>query len=269
MNEYDDIPEFGRENDFAAMTRYEIEDRLDENGLVLIPTGSIEQHGRHLPVGTDTYAARSVAKRMAGRLDGLLVPFAPMGVTPLHADMAGALDLEPETYMDLFEDVFESLIDHGADEVVVVNWHEVNASAIETVMTRTQKRYPDVRFVIAQAHFTARDLYEDYHDLTHGGPLEVLPVVGDHPELVHLDLATDAADEDHASAMDDLRRSEQAYPIVPDVRIMYPSGWYGDLSDVEEYDGDEFLDRVATAAAEQVATALDTMEDVDFRIDED
>lgn len=268
MSDYDDIPEFNRENDFAAMTRYEIEEQLQENGLVLIPTGSIEQHGRHLPVGTDTYAVRSVAKRMAGKLDGLLVPFAPMGVTPLHAGMAGALSLEPETYMDVFEDIFENLIEHGADKIVVVNWHEVNASSIETVMTRAQKRYPDVRFVIAQAHFTARDLYEDYHDLTHGGPLEVLPILGDHPELVHLERATDASDEGQASEMDDLRRSEKAFPIIPDVRIMYPSGWYGDLSDVEDYDGKEFLDRVAEACADEVANALETMDDVDFQIDE-
>lgn len=269
MSEYDDIPGFDREHDFAAMTRDEIEEKLDENGLVLIPTGSIEQHGSHLPVGTDTYAVRSVAKRMAGKLDGLLVPFAPMGVTPLHAGMAGSLDLEPETYMSLFEDIFESLIDHGADRIVVVNWHEVNASSIETVMTRTQERYPDVRFVIAQAHFTARDLYADYHDLTHGGPLEVLPVLGDHPELVHLERATDASEAGHASEMDDLRRGERAYPIIPDVRIMYPSGWYGDLSEVADYDGEEFLDRVADACATAVATAFEKLADADFQVDDD
>lgn len=268
MSEYDDVPAFDRENDFAAMTRYEIEAALDENGLVLIPTGSVEQHGRHLPVGTDTYAARSVAKRMAGTLDGLLVPFAPMGVTPLHAGMAGALDLEPETYMALFEDVFESLVDQGADRIVVVNWHEVNASSIETVMTRAQERHPDVRFVVAQAHFTARDLYEDYHDLTHGGPLEVLPVEGDHPDLVHLDRATDASEAGQASEMDDLRRGDRAYPIIPDVRLMYPSGWYGDLSEVEDYDGEEVLAEIADACATAVAEAFEKMAEVDFRVDE-
>lgn len=264
MSEDDAPPEFDRLNDFMAMTRYEIEDALAENGLVVIPTGSVEQHGHHLPVGTDTYAVRSVAKRIAARLDGLLVPFSPLGVTPLHMGMAGAISLRPETYMDLFEDTFESLIRHGADQIVVVNWHEVNASSIETVATRVQADHPDVRFVVAQAHFAARDLYADYHDLTHGGPLEVLPVLGDHPELVHLDRARDAGDAGHASMMDDLRRSENAFPIIPDVRVMYPSGWYGDLSEVEEYDGEEFLERVAGACAEDVANALEVMGDVDF-----
>ena len=260
-------PEFGRLNDFAAMTRYEIEDALEENGLVIIPTGSIEQHGHHLPVGTDTYAVRSVAERMTARLDGLLIPFSPIGVTPLHLKMGGAISLRPETYMDFFDDVIESLVKHGADEVVIVNWHEVNAGSIETVATRVQDRHQDVTFVLAQAHFTARDLYADYHDLTHGGPLEVLPVLGDHPQLVHLDRATDAGEGGHASMMDDLRRSDNAFPIIPDVRIMYPSGWYGDLSDVEDYDGEEFLERVAEACAEDVANALDVMGSIDY--DED
>jgi len=263
MSENESPPEFDRLNDFEAMTRYETEDALAEGKPVIIPTGSIEQHGHHLPVGTDTYAVRSVAKRVAARLDGLLVPFSPIGVTPLHMKMGGAISLRPETYMDYFDDVIESLIKHGAEQVVIVNWHEVNASSIETVATRVQDRHQDVTFVIAEAHFTARDLYADYHDLTHGGPLEVLPVMGDHPELVHLDRATDAGEEGHASMMDDLRRSDNAYPIIPDVRIMYPSGWYGDLSEVEDYDGEEFLERVAEACADDVANALEVMGSVD------
>lgn len=267
MSDDDSTPEFGRLNDFEAMTRYEIEDALAEGKPVIIPTGSIEQHGHHLPVGTDTYAVRSVAKRMAARLDGLLIPFSPIGVTPLHMKMGGAISLRPETYMDYFDDVIESLITHGADKIVIVNWHEVNASSIETVATRVQDRHQDVTFVIAEAHFAARDLYADYHDLTHGGPLEVLPVLGDHPELVHLDRAQDAGEEAHASKMDDLRRSDNAFPIIPDVRIMYPSGWYGDLSEVEEYDGEEFLEKVAEASAADVANALDVMTSIEF--DED
>lgn len=268
MSEDDAPPEFDRLNDFAAMTRYEIEDALEENGLVVIPTGSVEQHGHHLPVGTDTYAVRSVAERVAARLDGLLVPFSPVGVTPLHMKMAGAISLRPETYMDFFEDVVTSLIGQGADQIVIVNWHEVNASSIETVATRVQDEHPDVRFVIAQAHFTAKDLYADYHDLTHGGPLEVLPVLGDHPELVHLDRARDAGEEGRASTMDELRRNDRAYPIIPDVRIMYPSGWYGDLSEIDDYDGEEFLERVAEACSADVENALEVMGEVDFDIDD-
>lgn len=266
-HEYADS-EFGREHDFAALTRYEIEEKLEANGLVIIPTGSVEQHGRHLPVGTDSYAVNAVARRVAAELDGLLVPFTSLGVTPLHAKMSGAIDLKSETLMSLFEDVCESLISHGADKIVVVNWHEVNSAPIETCATQLQMEHPDVRFVMSHANFAAQKLYEDYHDLTHGGPLEVLPVLGTRPDLVHLDRATDSSDEEHASKMDDLRRNRRAYPIIPDVRIMYESGWYGDLSEVEQKDPEEFLDRVARACASDVAETLDVLEKLDYQVDD-
>lgn len=259
-----DLP---RANDFAALTREEIEARFAENGLVIIPAGSVEQHGRHLPVGTDAYAVRSIADRVAVALDGVVVPFTPLGVTPLHADIAGAINLRSETYMALFRDVCESLIRHGADRVVVVNWHEVNASTIETAAIRLQADHPDVRFVIGQAHVVAKELYADVHDLTHGGPLEALPVLGDHPELVHLDRATDPSDETHAARMDAVRRNPRAYPIIPDVRVMYPTGWYGDLDGVSEEGGREFLDRVAAATAEDIEAAFEAMADVEFEFE--
>lgn len=265
----DDEPAFDREHDFLAMTRYEIEDQLEESGLVVLPTGSVEQHGRHLPVGTDAYAVRAIAERVATGLDGLLVPFTPLGVTPLHAGMAGAIDLSGETFSALFRDVCESLIAHGADQVVVVNWHEVNASWIESAATALQKEHRDVRFVVCQAHYVAKALYADSHDLTHGGPLEALPVLATRPDTVHLDRATDPSDPDHASRMDDLRRNRRAYPIIPDVRVMYPSGWYGDLSDVTAERAAEFLDRVADACVEDIAEALEAMEGVDYRVDDD
>jgi creatinine amidohydrolase len=261
---------FERTNDFEAMTRYEIEDHLEENGLVIIPTGSVEQHGGHLPVGTDAYAVREIAERVATQLDGLLVPFGSLGVTPFHADMAGAIHLKSETFMALFRDVCESLIQHGADKVVVVNWHEGNTSSIETAAGRLQEEFPDVRFVISQASYAAQELYEDYHDLTHGGPLEVLPVLARRPDTVHLERATDAADEEHASQMDDLRRNRRAYPIIPDVRIMYESGWYGDLEGADDAElAAEFVERVADACADDISEALGILEDVDYRVGDD
>lgn len=262
-------PEFSRENDFMALTRYEVEERLHENGLVVIPTGSVEQHGPHLPVGTDTYAVRTIARRVAARLDGLLVPFGAAGVTPFHAEMAGALHLQSETFMALFRDVCESLIEHGAEKVVVVNWHEGNTSSIETAAGRLQQDHTDVRFVISQASYAAQELYEDFHDLTHGGPLEVLPVLEANPDLVHLDRATDPSDEEHANRMDQLRRNRQAYPVIPDVRIMYPSGWYGDVSDVDEEMASEFVEQVARTCADDIASTLDVLDDLNYDVGDD
>ena len=264
----DDDPLPDDPESFLELTREEVAERLADHGRVVIPTGSVEQHGRHLPVGTDTIAVEAIARRVAAGLGALYVPLGPYGVTPFHAAMPGAVHLSSETFMALFGDVVESLVRHGAREIVVVNWHEGNTSAIETQATRLQQAHPEVRFVVSQANYAAQALYGDEHDLTHGGPLEVLPVLGERPDLVHLDRATDASDPEHASRMDDLRRNRQAYPIIPDVRIMYPSGWYGDVSDVSEARGAAFLDAVARACIEDVAEALDLLGDLDYRVGE-
>jgi hypothetical protein len=59
--------------------------------------------------------------------------------------------------------------------------------------------------------------------------------------------------------MDALRRRREAYPIIPDVRIMYESGWYGDLSPVSEELAEELLERVSGSVVESVRQTLEEM----------
>jgi hypothetical protein len=66
--------------------------------------------------------------------------------------------------------------------------------------------------------------------------------------------------------MDRLRRNRRAYPVIPDVRIMYPSGWYGDLEGVDEEMAAEFVERVAETCAADVAEALDVLGDLDYDV---
>ena len=79
------------------MTNPEAEKILEETGLAILPLGSVEQHGAHLPMGTDYYAAESFARRIAAITGGLLVDFCPFGVTPLHMGFGGTVSLRSET----------------------------------------------------------------------------------------------------------------------------------------------------------------------------
>jgi creatinine amidohydrolase len=69
--------------DFIELTQPEIAAQLKANPLVILPASSVEQHGPHLPTGTDIYAARVIAHAVAERMDGLVLPGGPLGVTPL------------------------------------------------------------------------------------------------------------------------------------------------------------------------------------------
>ena len=66
------------------MTQPEAEAILKRSGLAILPMGSVEQHGPHLPCGTDYLASLVIGQQVADRVDALLVPFCPIGVTPFH-----------------------------------------------------------------------------------------------------------------------------------------------------------------------------------------
>src|SRR5450755_1726891 len=76
---------------FIELTQPEIAAQLKANPLVILPAGSVEQHGPHLPTGTDTFAASVIAEGVAERMDGLVLPGGPLGVTPLHMAFEGTI----------------------------------------------------------------------------------------------------------------------------------------------------------------------------------
>src|SRR3972149_8994517 len=121
----------GDEHELVNLTQPEVVAILDRNPMVVIPVGSVEQHGPHLPCGTDTFAAEVVAKKVAADLNALLVPFTPLGVTPFHMSFVGTVSLTPETFMGLLTEVCESMAHHGAKRFVVINWHEGNNASID------------------------------------------------------------------------------------------------------------------------------------------
>ena len=97
-------------HDLATMTSPEAAEAVARSRTAVLPIGSIEQHGPHLPNGTDTMAAELVAREVADRLDAVYAPFGPYGVTPIHAGHPGTVTLRRET--------FEALLDrhlHRAD----------------------------------------------------------------------------------------------------------------------------------------------------------
>lgn len=201
----------------------------------------------------------AIARRVADGLDGLLLPFSHTGVTPFHATIAGTLTLRQETYINLLLDTAASMIRHGAQRVLIVNWHEGNTAAINYAASQLQQEY-DVRCVVAQACYIAAQLYQDEAELTHAGALEALPVLAYRPELVKLDRATNPSPYAAAKEMDALRRSRSVYPLLADIRQIAPTGWYGDLSIVNGKKARELVERVSAEIVQAVQRVFARLE---------
>lgn len=237
------------------MTQPEAEAILKRTGLAIIPMGSVEQHGPHLPCGTDYLASLVIGQKVAETVDGLLVPFCPVGVTPFHMSFVGTLTLQPQTFMAVIEDICSSLAQHGAKKIVFLNWHEGNTSSMNLAAVAAQQKL-GVRVLVVQACYIAFELFGQECGLTHGGELEVLPVLAYDPSLVHLERATNGSPPERAKKIDSLRRGRAAYPFLKDIREIAPTGWYGEPQKATHERAQLFLDKVAQAAADYIQTTF-------------
>jgi creatinine amidohydrolase len=98
--------------------------------LLVVPLGSVEQHGPHLPLGTDTAVAAAVAEAASGRLDGaLLAPALAYGASGEHEDFPGTISLGTEALTGLLVEYGRSAC-RWAGRVLVVNGHGGNLAAL-------------------------------------------------------------------------------------------------------------------------------------------
>jgi creatinine amidohydrolase len=242
----------------ADLTSPETAERIAASRTAIIPFGSVEQHGPHLPNGTDTYAAEVIADAVAAMMDAIVVPFGPYGVTPIHAGHPGTINLRRSTFEALLTDICEELISMGINRIVFVNWHEGNIASMNGVATEIQDTHPDVYVVTAHACYTAQRIYATHGgELTHGGGIEVLAVMAHDPDLVHVERAGEATRPDHAIALDEMRRGHEIYGYITDVTEIDSDGWYGNPRWADESMAADFATTVATDVAKKASAIFE------------
>ncbi len=233
---------------------------IARTGIAVLPVGSIEQHGPHLPCGTDTMAAELVADQLAERLDAIVVPLGQFGVTPIHAGHPGTVSLKRDVFEAYVWNVCEEMADMGVRTFVFVNWHEGNIASLDAVATDLQDRLP-VTVVAAQACYTAQRIYAARGgELTHGGGIETLAVMALDPALVHLDRVSEPSRPEGADELDAMRRSSEVYGYITDVTEIADDGWYGNPTWATGDAAGEFAATVATEI-EKTVSAIVAMRD--------
>ena len=126
--------------------------------LVLIPIAAVEQHGPHMPTGTDTILCTSVAEAVEARLpqQALLIPTLWLGASAHHLKLGSTFDSRLDHYIATLCDIGQSLLDDGFQRLMFLNGHGGNIDPMRIAARMMQSKYPD-RLLAAGSYWCNAD----------------------------------------------------------------------------------------------------------------
>ncbi|WP_261569950.1 mycofactocin biosynthesis peptidyl-dipeptidase MftE [Frankia gtarii] len=213
---------------------------MNDRPLLVLPLGSTEQHGPHLPLDTDTRVASAVARGLADRLDPVLLgPAMPYGASGEHAGFPGTVSLGTQVLERVIVELVRS-VDDTARAVMVVNGHGGNVAAL---MSARRILASEGRPVHLWAPTTAlariAGIPTADRDL-HAGRTETSLLLHLAPDLVRLDLAVAGP----SPSLDEL--------VAQGVAALSPTGVLGDPAGASAAEGARLLDAYVDDAVERL-----------------
>lgn len=216
---------------FQNQTWKDAAEAIKRGVVVILPVGSTEAHGPHLPLATDVIISEEMSRRAAQKLnvqgiEALVLPAIAYSVTDFSADFRGTISIRKETAIELIHDVCLSLYGQGARLIAIANSHlepghiaSIN-EAIEKVKQETGRpvAFPDKR----RRRWAAALTEEFRRGDCHAGSYETSLVMAARPELVR----------------EDIRQSLERVPISIAEKIKEGARTFTDAGGLEAYFGD-------------------------------
>jgi creatinine amidohydrolase len=183
---------------YNRLTWPEMNEAIARQPVVILPTGSTEQHGRHLPLDVDLFLTESICLETARRAAGgvLVLPPIPYGLNYHHIDFPGTIHIEPEVFIAFGLNVAKSVAYHGFEKILIVNGHGSNVPLIDVIARRTTLETPALGgachyFALAREAFNA---IKESAVVAHADEFETSLYLHLAPERVQMDQA--GADDD-------------------------------------------------------------------------
>lgn len=199
------------------MKRPEVEDAFKKEIVAILPIGAVEQHGPHLPYGTDTFAAAELARRLDEELEnGILLPMIPFGYSWVWRKIPGCIVLGEDTIKALIRDIAVSLARSGCKKLVIINGHEANNRPIKFAIRELVDEKVDIKilyfFYPDMKEFIERDMESPlWNNMLHACEFETSVMLAVKEELV------------------DMEKAVKEYPEIP-ADYGFSEDYLGDLS---------------------------------------
>jgi len=250
----------------SDMSWKEAQEDLKKSTVALIPVGSTEQHGFHMPMGSDTYCAYEVARRTAAKEQVIVVPAIPFGISHCHMSFPGTITLSCDTLFRVVTDICRSLNKHGVDKFIFVNGHGHNMPTLQTAMDEFRKEREALFFVlqwwIAGMKLTPQLWSTNKSDLPdgHAADVEASAMMAIDASLVRVDklekVAIGSLGETKIKFTKSTVASLADYPVdlttIADFKQFTESGTIGSCLSATREKGEEVLDKVSDFLAELV-----------------
>ena len=106
--------------------------------IAIIPVGSIEQHGPHLPISTDSDIVTEISLQLSDKINGVLLPTINYGISDEHFPFFN-LSIKKSTLSRILEDICESLIKNGISRILIINGHYGNLDSLKSFEKKQKK----------------------------------------------------------------------------------------------------------------------------------
>ncbi len=231
-----------------SVTMLEFQEGLKKSKTALLPCGSLEEHGPHLPLGTDTWHALEIAKAVSEKIFVWVAPPIFYGLCRSSSKHPGTVGIRGTTLRLLIKDVVKSLNAQGIENVLILSGHAggthmaMIVDACEELMEEISGLYCAVLSVLDIGRKVWKDVVETPRD-SHAGEVETSVMMYLFPQYV--------ADY-----------KKESYPTFPDFILVrdklkyWPDGVWGDPSKASPEKGKKLFDR----AVEMVIDVVRTLE---------
>ncbi|UGA42597.1 creatininase family protein [Bradyrhizobium quebecense] len=229
--------------------------------IAVLPLAATEQHGPHLPLGTDVmigeaYLAR-VQELLPAAIPATFLPLQPVGISTEHIDFPGTLTLPTKVALNSWMALGESVARAGVEKLVMVTSHGGNSATMQLVAQDLRAQHKMLVVTTSWSRFGTPDGLFDADELRHGihgGAVETSIMLAKYPQHVRKDAIADfkptsvQIEKDHR-----FLSTQRPAPFAWQAQDLNPSGAIGDANKASAEKGEKLLEHGARAFCELLA----------------
>jgi creatinine amidohydrolase len=242
----------------ASLAWTTVRDLAGPGTVAVLPTGAIEAHGPHLPLGTDVIIAEAMAGRGAERLSAcglevLVLPALTFAPAPFAAAFPGTIHIRPDATTSVITGIAQSLAEHGITMLVITNTHHdpAHVDAIQSAVAEAGRYGCTLVFPDLTRRRWSERLTPEFKSGSHAGRYEGSVVLAVRPELVNVTVMRNL-EPNVRSLVDAVRADHHTFADAGG-----PDAYFGSPAEATAEEGQAIIETLGTIVEEAVLEAIE------------